>query len=249
MTVQDLVTATLKLVGACSSTSPPTPDESADVLARLQDLGDSWAAERLSIFQVVRTLFPLVSGQQTYSIGPGGNFDIARPVWIQDAGIISNNNPSQPLELPMTILSDDDWASLSIKNVATSLSWYLYYDYAFNASGRGNVSVWPIPNVSTLQVALYVPTPVLTFPSLGTTITFPPGYAEAIRYNLAVRLCPEWGRPLDPVVAQMAVETYARIERANKRLQRLGVDPALYAASRPWNWLTGDSGGGPSGGS
>jgi hypothetical protein len=50
----------------------------------------------------------------------GRTFNQPRPFWIQDAGIISNNNPAQPLELPMAILSDDEWASLSIKNVPST---------------------------------------------------------------------------------------------------------------------------------
>lgn len=248
MIVQDLITAALKLIGAIAKTEVPSADESADVLARLQDMADSWAAERLAIFQVLRSVFPLVSNKQTYLIGPGGDFNIARPTWIQDAGIISNNNPLQPLELPMTLLSDDDYASVSIKNVASSLSWFLYYDYGYNALGQGTIWVWPIPNVGNLQLALYCPTPLVTFPALNSPIILPPGYAEAIRYNLAIRLCPEFGRPVDPVVAQMAAESYARIERSNKRLQRLEIDPALTAASgaRIFNYLTGVSTGGSS---
>ncbi len=244
MTVNDLLLSTLKLIGSVSSTSPPKPDELADALARLQDMIDSWMAERLAIFVVKRSVYPLVSNQQEYTIGPGGDFNQPRPVWIQDAGIISNTNPSQPLELPM--LSDDDYASVSIKNVASALSWYLWYNYDFDANGRGKVWVWPIPNVGNLEIALYVPTPLTQVSALTDTLHFPPGYAEAVRFNLAVRLCPEWGRPIDPVVAQMAAESFARIERANKRLQRLGIDPMLTSASaaRIFNYLTGTSTGG-----
>lgn len=67
------------------------------------------------IFNVARNVYPLVSGQQAYTIGPGGNFNPPRPIWIQDAGIISTTSALQPLELPMAILSDDEWAGLSIK--------------------------------------------------------------------------------------------------------------------------------------
>lgn len=248
MTVADLLTATLKLIGVIAKSEVPSADEYADSMARLQDMIDSWMAERLAIFTVKRSVFTLVSGQQEYTIGPGADFNIARPMWIQDAGIISNTNPQQPLELPMTILSDDDYASVSIKNVATSLSWYIYYNYDFDVNGRGKVWFWPIPNVSTLQVALYVPTPLTQVTGLTDVLHFPPGFAEAVRYNLAVRLCPEMGKPLDPIVGALAIEGFARVERSNKRLQRLGIDPALTAASaaRIFNYLTGCSTGGSS---
>lgn len=250
MTVQDLITSTMKLIGAIAAGEVPTADESADCLARLQDMVDSWAAERLTIFQVLRSVYPLTSGKQQYTIGPGGDFDQARPVWIQDAGIISNANPSQPLELPMSMLSDDDYASVSIKNVASSLSWYLYYNYGNDANGRGTCWVWPIPNVGNLQIALYCPQQLSVFPALATTIILPPGYREALRFNLAVRLSPEFGKAPDPVINGLATESFARIQRANKRLQRLGIDPALTAASaaRIFNYLTGTSTGGSSSG-
>lgn len=249
MTVGDLLTATLKLIGAIAKSEQPSADESADALARLQDMIDAWAADRLMIYSVTRSLYPLVSGTQTYSIGPGATFNQVRPMWIENAGIISNNNPLQPLELPMAILSTDQWAGISIKNVATSLAWYLYYDYAFNASGWGNLNVWPIPNVSTLQIALYTPIPLTSFAALADTILLPPGFAEALRYNLAVRLAPEFGMKLEPVIYAIAQEGLARIERANKRLYHMGIDPALYAASsaRIFNYLTGTSTGGSGG--
>jgi hypothetical protein len=241
VTVQDLITAALKNIGVVAKTEAPSPDESIDALARMVDLLDSWAVERLTIFNVVRTAFPLVSGQQVYTIGAGGNFNVPRPIWIQDAGIITTTGGGLPAELPMKLLSDDDWASITVKGVAAALSWYLYYDYAYPL---GNISVWPIPNVSTEQVALYLPTPLSSTLALNTVLSLPPGYAEAIRFNLAVRLCPEFGRQVDPVIAAMAIESFARIERANKRLITLETDAALLVGSGQdaFNWITGSSG-------
>jgi hypothetical protein len=49
--------------------------------------------------------------------------------------------------------------------------------------------------------------------------------------------------PLDPVVAQLAVESKANIERANKRLEVMDIDQALVGSGRRiFNWLTGTSG-------
>lgn len=238
MTVNDLITATMKLIGAIAKTEQPTQDEFADCLSRLNDMIDSWAADRLTIYGVVRTAYNLTSGQQVYTIGESGSpdFNAVRPIWIQDAGIIDTSvNPTY--ELPMGILTDDEWSEVTIKGVTSALSWYLYYDYAYP---NGNISVWPVPNVGTLQMALYVPTPVTQFATGTTTIALPPGYAEAIRYNLAVRLCPEFGRPLDPTVVGMAAQTKANIERANQRLYTLGVDATLVGAGRgAFNWILG----------
>lgn len=238
MLVSDLLTATIKLIGGIAKSEVPSADEMADAFARLNSMVDSWGAERQMIYQLVRSLYPLVSGQQVYSIGTaaGATFNAVRPMYIQDAGLV-NTAYTPNFELPMRILTIDEWASLSIKSQQATQSWYLWNDYAYPNS---NLSLWPIPNVGTLQLALYVPTPLTQFANTGATVSLPPGYEEALRYNLAVRLCPEWGRPIDPVVAKMAQDSFALVQRANTRLNTLGVDIALVSTGQGiFNFLTG----------
>lgn len=226
MTVNDLIIATLKMIGVVAKSETPTPDESSDAFARLNDMIDSWAADRLTIYGVSRSLFPVTVGKQTYSIGPtGADWTAPRPLAVQDAGIVNTaTNPA--LELRMAVLSDDEWAHVSLKGMTSSLPWVLYYDYA---SPNGNISLWPIPTDGALQVAIYAPVAVTQFAGLTSTVLLPPGYAEAIRYNLAVRLAPEFGRPLDPTIATLAVQTKANLERANTRDYELEIDPRLLS--------------------
>lgn len=241
--VSDLLTSTLKLINVVAKTEVPSADEQTDAFNRLNDMMDSWQAERLMVYNVVRTVFNLTSGKQAYSIGTSGtpDFNITRPLWIQDAGII-NTAVSPTFELPMRALTDDEWSEVTVKGVQAALSWYFYYDYAFP---NGNISFWPIPNVGTLQAALYLPTAVTQFAAVSTPISLPPGWAEAIRYNLAVRLAPEFGKQIDPIIAAMATETKRTIERANTRLNQLGIDPSIVGAggnAKAWNWILGTGG-------
>ena len=245
MLVRDLILSTLKLVNVVRGAGLPTNQEYGDSLLRLQDMMDSFKIERLLIYNVPKSEFPLVAGKATYTIGLGGDINVPRPNWVQNAGIISMTNPLQPLELRMTILNDDEYAHLAIKNVPSSLSWYFYFDYAFASPlGLGNITIWPVPLVSTPRIALYLPTPISNFATLDDQVFFPPGYQEMLRYNLALRLAPEFGRPIDPVVGQMAVDTMANVQRANKRLLLLTCDPALVGGNgrRIFNWLSGESG-------
>jgi len=236
-TVNDLITSALKLIGAISGIETPSPDEQMDALARLNDMLDAWAANSMAIFQIIRTEWPLTYGKQVYAIGqgPGADFQAFRPIWIQRAGIVET--ASQPeFELPIKLLNADEWAQITIKGTAATLSWYLWDDFAYPNS---NLSLWPKPISGTLKLALYVPTPVSRFTSAAVPLGFPPGWSEALRYNLAVRLCPEWGRPLDPVVANIAQESFATLQRANTRPSYLGIDSALIGPERSiYNWLT-----------
>lgn len=237
MTVNDLITAALKLIGAVAKSETVDADEQQDSFARLNDMLDAWAAESTSVYSVVRSINNLTAGKQTYTIGKSGvpDFNQVRPQIIQDAGIISTTSVPN-FELPMRQLTVDEWASVTIKGVPSSLPYYLYYDLAYPL---GTISLWPVPSVSSIQLALYVPTQISQFLTVNDTIVLPPGYAEAIRYNLAVRLAPEFGRPLDPTIAALASMSYATVQRANKRLDILGIDEALKG-NQPgaYNWLT-----------
>ncbi len=204
---------------------------------------DSWAAERLTIFGVVRTEFPLVAGTQTYTIGSGGTFNVARPLWIPDAGIVVNTS-TPPVEIRLDILSDQGWARIPIKDISSSVPTKLYYDYAYSATGLGSITLWPKPDISTPELALYLPTALTQLTGtvevqLATTLAVPPGYGEALRLNLALRLSSEFGKPMDPLVAGMARESLARIERANKRELTLECDPALLQSPGTFNWRLG----------
>jgi hypothetical protein len=268
-TVGDLITSTLKLIGAISGVETPSPDQLVDALARLNDMIDAWAANSMAIFQVVRTEHPLTAGKQVYTIGEGpgqtaasADFVAVRPIWIQRAGVITTAGPPPPpptvpltltapilppgpppapttnpadLELPVRILNADEWAAISVKGVTSTLSWYLWNDFAYPHS---HLSVWPVPSAN-YRLVLYVPTPVSRFTSPVASIAFPPGWSEALRYNLALRLCPEWGRPIDPVIAGFAQQSFATLQRSNTRPQLLGMDAALIGPERHvYNWLT-----------
>ena len=242
--VNDLLIATLKLIGVISGIETPSADQQHDALERLNDMLDAWAANSMCIFQVVRTEWPLKAGQQVHTIGegPGADFQSVRPVWIQKAGIVSTTTDPE-FELPVKLLNVDEWAQVTIKSVTTSLSWYLWNDYGYPNS---NLTLWPIPSVGTLRLALYVPTPVRRLTTVMAPLAYPPGWSEALRYNLAVRLCPEFGRPLDPAIATIAQSSYATLQRANTRPQYLGMDPALVGPQRhAFNWLLGSNTPGP----
>jgi len=237
--VSDLIIRAVKEIGGVAKAEPLSADELTDGFNILNDMLDAWAAERLLIYQLVRSTYPLTANKQTYTIGVGGDFNAVRPVWIQDAGLI-NVAYTPTFELPVRILTIDEWAALTIKSQQATQSWYLWNDYGFPLS---TLSLWPVPSVSTLQLALYVPTPISQFANVNATVSFPPGYAEALRYNLAVRLCPSWGKQLDPVLANMASESLRTIQRANERFDTLGVDNALIGGADRgvFNYLTGQS--------
>jgi hypothetical protein len=76
---------------------------------------------------------------------------------------------------------------------------------------------------------------------LSDELSLPDGYSDAIIYNLAVRLAPDYGRMVPDLVMMTAAESMATIKRAGHRPSYLSADDGLLSVGRSYNILTGDS--------
>lgn len=235
MTGQDLISASLRLIGVLASGEAPSASEANDALSTLNDLLDCWSTESLLINTKVREVFPLVSGQQSYAMGTGGDFDTTRPQKIENAIIqLISNNP--PIELPMKILNKDQYAGIILKALVSDFPLYVYADGAYPLE---NINVWPVP-VNANNLVLYSWKPLTEVASLTADLIVPPGYLRALRFNLAIDLAAEFGRPITPEIAGIAAESKANIKRMNSGPHYLQVDESLRAKPAVWNWMTGE---------
>jgi hypothetical protein len=252
----DLTYRALRTVGKVAQGDPLDGNDSATGFQIANDMLDGWAAQRLTIYQTLAQNFPLVAGQGSpstpYTIGPGGTFNVPRPVWIPNATIrLLSSVPV--LEYGLRIYeSENEWAHEAIKALASALPTGLYYDGAFPTTGAGaglgNIFLYPVPNgQQPIGLTLYLPTPLTAFADQNVTqYTFPPGYAEALRYQLAKRLASEFGIPLTAEAAALAVETFGIIKRPNGRIPLLRSGLPRFAGSGGsgglWNWRLGRNG-------
>jgi hypothetical protein len=239
MKALDLIKSSMRLIGVLAPGETPSASEAQDAFSVLNDMVDSWNNQRLMLFAEVRQVYPLVVSQQGYTVGTGGDFDTTRPPRITNYGIISLNNPAQPLELPMQILTKDQWAAKPVKNIESALPREVWNDGGFPLL---TLYVWPIPNVA-VNMAIYPWVQISEFADLSKTdYTFPPGYRRCLRYNLAVELCAEFGAPLTPAVASIAVSSKGEIKSLNEPILQMLCDPALVRPGKPiFNWLTGET--------
>jgi hypothetical protein len=211
----DLIASAMRLIGATASGEIISAAEATDGLMVLQQMLDSWAADRLLVYTISIGTFTLTPGTQTYTLGPGGAFNAARPAKIDSASIVSLNNPAQPLELQIDLYTDEDWQAIPVKNISSPRPQGVYDDGSFPLR---NLSFWPVPS-AVVKAILYSWTALTQFTDLVSDVTFPPGYPEAIRYNLAMRLIAEMPGNFNPLMAQvtgeLAVSSLARIRSIN----------------------------------
>lgn len=243
MTGLDLITSSMRLIGVLASGENPSSAEANDALEILQDLIDQWQAERLNVFTIQRIAvdvngnpLALIPGQQAYTVGTNGSFNIPRPARIDRVGIINLANPIQPLELAIEVLDDAGWQAIPVKNIQSALPLKVWNDKGFPFM---TLYYWAVPNV-VVQTALYVWGLLSTFNDLNITeLEFPPAYAKALRFNLAIDLAPEFGRDVPQIVAATAIQAKAIVKSMNSTTPIMGVDEALRGGGkRTYNWLT-----------
>jgi len=143
-TALDIVSDALRELGVLSSGEVASADEALSGLAALNRLADSWAAERLMIYTISRTTYALVSGTQLYTVGTGGNFNVARPVFVDHVNVYDTAAASA--EVTLTAFTDDSWAGVEVKPTpGTPVSYYYNPTYSM-----GSLSLWPVPDTATL---------------------------------------------------------------------------------------------------
>ena len=71
-TPYDIISRALKDIGALEAGEAPTADAAQDAFDMLNDLVDQWSNEEMMVYYKNEIVFPIVSGQTQYTIGPGG---------------------------------------------------------------------------------------------------------------------------------------------------------------------------------
>lgn len=230
MTGRDLVAQSLRLLGALATGETLSASEATDGLAALNQLLDSWSTEEMIIPNIVREVFPLAANTQTYTMGPGGTFSTPRPIRIVNAEL-QILSASPVIEYPIRILTEAEYARIVLKGFQSTLAWELYDDGAFPLR---SLTLWPVPAAGN-NLVLYSEKPLANL-ALTDTISLPPGYFRALRYNLAVDLAPEYGKEASQTIAAIAVESKATIKRANFTPTYLALDPALQVMGHRGAW-------------
>lgn len=205
-TALDIITRAMKICGALGQNETPTTSEADDGLTTLNDMIDSWNTDRTYIYTVTQSTIPAVSGQAAYTIGTGGDFNITRPVKIDNVFTRINS-----VDFPCQEINDQDYESIAFKANA-GVPEYFYYDAGFPL---GTLYLYTVPT----QGDIYISTleQLTQFTNLATNLTFPPGYNRALIYNLAMELAPEYplAGGMEPAAVKAAAESLANVRNRN----------------------------------
>jgi hypothetical protein len=87
-TIRQLVTQSLRVLGVVQAGQAPSDNDITVGVEALNQIIDSWSAERLSIFSVSPTYVNFVAGQKNYTLGAGGDWDVPRSMRIENASVV-----------------------------------------------------------------------------------------------------------------------------------------------------------------
>jgi len=234
----DIIKSSLRVLGVLSKSEALTADESNDALQSLNFLIDNWSARRLLSQALIRENFPLTAGKQSYTIGTTGNFATSVPFDIMSAFYRDQYNVDRSLE----IITREQFDSYEDKQIVAAPPQTLFFDPGATqqATELGTIYLYFTPDASsTYTLFIESQKPFTEFASLTTTVTFPPSYYRALKWNLALELAPEYGRPITPEMVENAIDSLETLEAVNA-VQILCTIDVPGTKGGGFNWISGD---------
>lgn len=223
-TIQQVITRSMRLIGAIESGETPTADELADGLTALQSMLNGWRTNRLAVYANSHESFTLVPGTGTYTVGPAGTFVTTRPMKIQSAYVRSGG-----IDFPVKETDQYQWALIADKSTSGDYPTKFNYEPTLPA---GTLKLHPVPSAAH---TLYLVRQVELDDSytLSDNLDFPPGYERAIVYNLALEIAPEFEAQVSNLVMGIARTALGDIQRRNGRQIQMrpeftGADGSSY---------------------
>lgn len=201
----DIITGAAKLIGVIFKSEALDADEANDGLVLLNDMLDVWSNDGLMTTANTLESFNL-TGAASYTIGTGGVFNTSRPLSIISA-VVRLSSVDYPLKI---IPLDQYQKEIPIKSITSPIPEYLTYD---NGYPLGVITMYAVATAgSTLR--LLSDKPISNLSALATTVDFPPGWKEALKNNLAIRLAPQYGVPVPDDVRQQAKSAMGAVKRS-----------------------------------
>lgn len=191
LTRNQFIEAALRKLGVLALDQTPSSTEYANGLLALNALVGEFRTKGLEIWQRTTYTMSLTNGTSSYLIGSGQTLNTPYPLHIIQ---VVRADSSQGTRIPIEIVSDYNFNLLSSNSSGTPIQ--ITYQPRINV---GTIKVWPTPDsyaATNVTLVLTYLRPIEYFNAAADTADFPEEWVSAIIYNLAVRLAPEYGLPL-----------------------------------------------------
>lgn len=223
-TAAALISLILTDAGVFGTGQTPKGEDVNRMLQRLNMLLAQWNRRRWLVY-VLRDTAMACDGRLSYTVGPGGDFNIARPDRLEGAYM---RQTASKIDCPLTIMeSREEYSQIALKSLTASPSSGIFYSSDFPA---GAVFPWPLPaagwelHILTKAVLTAIGTP-------GDELLLPEEYEYAI-YTTGVNIARAAYRfKPDPYFIGQAKAALKTIRGANFQIGRLSLPSPISRGS------------------
>ena len=231
-TALDVIKRAMRLAGVYSIGEEPSPAETTSGLQALNGMIESWANESLMIYARSLDTIPLVSNTSVYTLGATGTVVTTRPAQALDVSYVIYQNVSY--QVPA--LTIDQYNLIPYKLQTSEFPWSLWYEPTYP---NGTLTVYPTP-IASSSLQFWSLKQLTGFASLTDIVDLPPGYFDALCFNLAVLWGPEFdGTSIPASVMQAAMNSKRALKRTNFKPLPMSLPGAVLPQYGYVNWRTG----------
>jgi hypothetical protein len=212
-TTGDLITFVLRASGINGIGQTPSAEDANTGLEFVRTTISLWQRKRWLIWNEVE-LSKVSTGANYYSIGPGQDFDSARPDKIHAAWCrMQPFGGPNPVDISLAIIeAKEDWSGITIKDLK---------------SIPAAVFFWPVPPGGQYEMHLVVKATLPTYTTLTDPLALPPEYLEALIWTLCVKMQMSYGLPARQDHAAAMKVAIDDIKMANAQIPLLSMPAAL----------------------
>lgn len=186
---QQIVNAALRKLAVLPSGGSANSNQLTEAVVALNSILKAFAADGMPLWAITTFSFTTVAGQNVYDIGVGQTLNTVAPLKLLQA----MRAPSGDTQVPLNIYPRYDFNILPNLSTITGTPVNLYYQKL--SDDHGKIYLWPYPSDSTTTITLDYHRPFQDMVNSTDNLDFPVYWTQAVTYNLAWALAPEYGIP------------------------------------------------------
>jgi hypothetical protein len=230
----DQINGAMRLIGMLAEGETPSAAASQDALVAMNQMIDSWNTERLSVFSTQDQIFTWPASIQSRTLGPTGDFVGNRPVLLDDSTYF--RDAATNVSYGIKMINQQQYNGIAVKTVTSTYPQVLWINMTYPDI---EMYVYPVP-LRPLEWH-FVSVEELTQPAvLATTLSFPPGYLRAFKYNLACEIAAEFGVEPSPQVQRIAMTSKRNLKRINNPDDVMAMPYGIVANRQRYNIYAGN---------
>jgi hypothetical protein len=187
----------------------------------LNRMWSSWSSEVAPVYASTLDELTWTAGEQSQTIGSGGDFDTARPIEI--TGFQARVNG---VDYTLSPVSFEQYQMTPIKDINSNYPTVYAYQKTYPL---GILHIYYEPQ-DALSVRITSKKPLTAFTLVGT-VALPDGYELAIQSNLTIALAAAHGKQAKPSTIRTAINSKAAIEGVNEDDTEMSPDGMLPGIS------------------